>query len=251
MQDRTKPCDPRPRLILLEENPLTAWAIEQRLGFLYQVIRCPSLEAVEHELGEHSCSFVVCGSPLADEQPEAVLRLAARPGLRVVALVSDVESPLRGKLPALEKPFVLTRLLELLSRSEATAAREIVYSGQQARNGRREIMAPLLDRLYGRFEKEICPKCVHRTADGRCTLTEQRDCPVFEWARQLSVLCRGVESDRLGDYLNQIQAIICPNCAQQPNGSCKARDHLNCPLDLYLGLVIPIIEEELKRCSAP
>ncbi len=70
---------------------------------------------------------------------------------------------------------------------------------------------------------------------------------MFEWAQQLAEAVEGVESNRLADYMDRIQAIICPSCMQRPDGKCQARDHLDCPLDLYMGLVVPIIEDEVKR----
>ena len=42
----------------------------------------------------------------------------------------------------------------------------------------------------------------------------------------------GVDSDRLADYMDGVQAITCPNCLQDEKGHCKDRIHLNCPLDL-------------------
>lgn len=103
------------------------------------------------------------------------------------------------------------------------------------------------ERLAQRFEEEICRVCVHRTADGGCTLTERRACPVFEWAEQLAGVVGATESDRLADYMQEIQIIICPECAQEEDGTCEDREHLNCPLDLYLGLVVQVLEEELQH----
>lgn len=108
-------------------------------------------------------------------------------------------------------------------------------------------MPTLMERLAKRFEDDICRVCVHRTAGGGCTLTEHADCPVQRWAEQLAEVVKGVASDRLSEYLDHIQAVICPQCIQDEAGHCKARTHLDCPLDLYLGLVVRILEEELER----
>lgn len=109
----------------------------------------------------------------------------------------------------------------------------------------------LADRLARRFEDRICRVCVHRTADGGCTLTDRRQCPIFEWAEQLAPIVRDVRSDRLADYIDQIQAIVCPQCVQDVAGHCAEREHLDCPLDLYLGLVVECLEDELKSRPIP
>lgn len=104
----------------------------------------------------------------------------------------------------------------------------------------------LADRLARRFEEGICSVCVHRTASGGCTLTEKRECPVFGWAARLAEIVDGMQSDRLADYMDQIGAVICPECRQDDDGACVDRDHLDCPLDLYLGLVVELLEAELE-----
>ncbi len=106
----------------------------------------------------------------------------------------------------------------------------------------------LADRLVKRFEEAICRVCVHRTASGGCTLTDRRECPIFEWAQQLAEVVEGVESDNLADYMQEIGSIICPECYQDESGECAERDHLDCPLDLYLGLVVEVLERELEAC---
>jgi hypothetical protein len=37
---------------------------------------------------------------------------------------------------------------------------------------------------------------------------------------------------------------------QDANGRCVDRDHLDCPLDLYLGLIVEALEEELNASRA-
>jgi hypothetical protein len=102
-------------------------------------------------------------------------------------------------------------------------------------------------RLERRLEEAVCRVCVHRTADGGCTLTERHECPIFEWAKQLADVVQRTGSDRLADYMKEIQDVICPECMQEEDGSCEDRDHLNCPLDLYLGIVVDVLEDELER----
>ncbi len=107
-------------------------------------------------------------------------------------------------------------------------------------------MTQLQERLATRFEDEICRICVHRTAGGGCSLTADDDkCPVFRWSMELAALVSDIDSDRLADYLDNIQGIVCPQCAQDETGRCASRDHLDCPVDLYLGLVVDILEDEL------
>ena len=104
----------------------------------------------------------------------------------------------------------------------------------------------LAKRLADQFEQRICRVCVHETATGGCTLTRNRECPIFQWAEQLAEVVAGMESDRLADYMDGVQAIICPDCLQDDKGQCEDRTHLNCPLDLYLGIVVEVLEQELN-----
>lgn len=240
--------DDRPRVLIIEDNPLTFWAMERTLAAAYNVVRCTSLEQAQRELLRSPALCVICGSPIADRHPEDLPRLADAAGRNVVALVSDPDCRFAPNVRILEKPFALNRLIDLLAHDRSLAASPVPNPNSAAGADSRGStnMATLSERLYARFEKEICSRCVHRTADGGCSLTDRRECPVFEWATQIAELIKGIDSNRLGDYLDRIQAIICPDCMQQPNGQCKSRDHLDCPLDLYLGLVVPIIEEELK-----
>ncbi len=120
-------------------------------------------------------------------------------------------------------------------------------------------MATLAERLAEEFEERICRVCVHRTADGGCTLTERRECPIYQWAEQIAAVVEEVRSDRLAEYADRIQEIICPACFRQRGliatpetvRDCEERTHLDCPLDLYLGLIVPIVEEELRRTAKP
>jgi hypothetical protein len=105
-------------------------------------------------------------------------------------------------------------------------------------------------RLARRLEEEICRVCVHQTSDGGCTLTERRDCPVFEWAERLALMVGNLKSNLMADYLAEIQKVICPDCTQKEDGSCADRDHLDCPLDLYLGIVLQVFEDELAKTPA-
>ena len=107
-------------------------------------------------------------------------------------------------------------------------------------------METLQSRLAKRFEDEICRVCVHKTSGTGCTLTRRRECPIFEWAEKLTDVVKQMWSERLSDYMEQIQSIICPECAQDPQGACEDRDHLDCPLDLYHALVIEILEQEIE-----
>jgi hypothetical protein len=107
-------------------------------------------------------------------------------------------------------------------------------------------MMPLEQLLARRFEDEICRVCVRRTASGDCSLEAGKECPIFRWAEELAGIVEGVDSARLADYMDRIQAVVCPQCAQDERGFCKSRDKLDCPLELYLGLVVRILEEELE-----
>ncbi|HKQ47219.1 MAG TPA: hypothetical protein VJZ71_04010 [Phycisphaerae bacterium] len=234
------------RVVVIENNPLTAWAIARALAPDFEVLQRSTLVEAATELDRHGAAFVICGSPFADDAPGELKRFAEAVGPRVIALVSDPDCGLSAWMPVLEKPFELNRLVELL-----IPARRSAFSPPPNETARRGTnMQTLAERLDARFKNEICPRCIHRTADGGCTLKEEHDCPMFNWAEKLAAVVEGIDSNRMGDYMDKIQAIICPSCMQLADGRCKTRDRLDCPLDLYLGLVVPIIEEELKRGSS-
>lgn len=111
-------------------------------------------------------------------------------------------------------------------------------------------MPVVLEKLFNRFDEEICRVCVHRTSRGGCTLTANRECPLWAWASDLSSVVEQVDSDRLADYLAEITQVICPQCSQDDSGRCADREHLDCPLDLYLGIVVRVLEEELQQQEA-
>jgi hypothetical protein len=229
----------RARVVLIESNTLTVWAIKRTLSSAYDLVCCSTLDAARAELAKSTVASVICGSPVMDDHPEALAEIAQVKGRKVLALVSDIDRDVPATVRVLEKPFDLARLSEILADGKPPP------SGQAP-----PLMETLTDRLHARIRAEVCPVCIHRTADCGCSLQhglQWSECPAFKWAEQLAELVKGVESDRLGDYLDRIQAIICPACKQSPDGRCKAREQLDCPIDLYLGLVIPIVEEELKR----
>jgi|CXWL01.1.fsa_nt_gi hypothetical protein len=238
---RTTATHHRTRIVLIESNPLTVWAIKKTLAASYDLVCCSTLEEARAELAMPNVVSVICGSPIVDDHPEALSEIAQIAGRRVLALVSDTDREVPPNVRVLEKPFDLMRLTELLGDAQPTAIMTTL-SPKEA----------LADRLRLRIEDEVCPLCIHQTSDGGCSLQhgpERGNCPAFKWAHQLAELVEGVESNRLGDYADQIQAIICPECKQSPDGRCKARERLDCPIDLYLGLLIPIVEEELERAQ--
>lgn len=246
----------RPCVVLLEDNPLTSWAIDQALAPQFDLMHCTTLSEAERELASAEDCLIVVGSPIADDHPADVAQLADSAPDRVIALVSDPDNPLLLKLPrVLEKPFDLMQLIDLLKsalRAKPKLQKDVIHvNSDNAKNPTSQPTGnrPLEIRLRERFEREVCPVCVHKTADSGCTVTNRVDrfeCPVFEWADKIAELARDIDSPRLDDYITQIQSIICPDCRQAADGRCKDRDHLDCPVDLYLGLIIPIIEEELK-----
>ena len=247
----------RVRVIVMEENPLTAWAIDRALEQHFNLTHRSSLVEAQKELVRDPDCLIVVGSPLADDHPEEIIRFANTAPARVVALVSDPNdlAP-TGSIRVLEKPFDLTRLtsvlIESVIRSHETNTRRTkpTHAPEQPHADPLAGEAPLEVRLRDRFEREVCPVCVHRTADGGCTAPRRFDhieCPVFEWAEKIAGLVQTIDSPRLEDYLERIQSIICPECMQNAEGACTARERLDCPVDLYLGLIVPIIEDELQR----
>lgn len=234
-----------PRAIVIEDNPLTLWAIRQTLSSAFDIVCCCDLLQARQHLDRCRECLVICGSPVSDQHPEWIDQIASLPGKKVVALTSREMEGLPKSVVVLEKPFQLS---DLLAEAQRTPAPTVDLKDPPATPE-----PSLMQRLRNRFEQEICPVCIHRTSTGQCALLQRHDpiqCPIQEWAERLIQLVDARQSDRLADYLDDIQSTICPNCRQSPNGRCAARDHLDCPIDLYIGLVVPIIEEELRRATA-
>jgi hypothetical protein len=112
--ERTRPdkADPaRPRALVIEDNPLTLWAIQQTLSPTFDLTCCSTLKGARAELSDPGVGVVICGSPVADEHPEWIGRIARLPGKRVVALMSRSVASLPKSVVVLEKPFQLAELL--------------------------------------------------------------------------------------------------------------------------------------------
>jgi hypothetical protein len=243
----------RPRAVVIEDNPLTLWAIRRTLTPTFDLVCCSTFKEARIQLSLPNVSVVICGSPVAEDHPEWIERISRIPGLRVVALMARPLGSLPKSVTVLEKPFELAELLAEAKLGQGPAGGQ-ASSPRPVRSGPAVPLRPLADRLRDRFEQEICKVCVHRTADGGCSMKQEHrweQCPVYQWAGQLAQLVEGVRSVRLAEYMDRIAAIICPQCRQLADGGCETRDHLDCPLDLYLGLIVPIIEEELARAAPP
>ena len=235
----------RARVLLIESNPLTAWSIEWTLSEAFDVVRCADIRQAKAEFSRGNVRAIICGTPVADQQPAAVQMLSNATQGKVLALISDPDSPLSNRIPVLENPFELSQLSRILGQCGPFSPPQ---TGKTKEAGSAD--PELVDRLRLRFEQEVCPVCIHRRAGGGCSFTAEHFCPVFEWARQLGELVATMNSDQLGDYMDQVRAIICPNCAQKPDGQCDIRHRQGCPLDIYAGLLIPIVEDEIQRFRA-
>lgn len=103
----------------------------------------------------------------------------------------------------------------------------------------------LTARWIRRFEDEICRVGAHQAASAGRSLTAMRERPNFEWSEKLSAVVADIDSDRLGDYMDEVGKIICPDCCQGEDGTCAGCEQLDWPLDLYFGLGVGILEDEL------
>ncbi|MCG8403957.1 MAG: hypothetical protein MI923_02045 [Phycisphaerales bacterium] len=113
--DKASESDGQPLALIIEENLLTAWAIENTLSPSYDVLTCTTFEEASKVLQNPRLKAIICGSPVADEDPDALSTLARGSVCRVVVLVSDTGHPTPENVIVLEKPFALEQLACLLA----------------------------------------------------------------------------------------------------------------------------------------
>jgi hypothetical protein len=90
----------------------------------------------------------------------------------------------------------------------------------------------------------ICKVCTERTVEGHCGLEEPESCALFRLFPQVARAIDSVNSEDVNDYIAAIRRNVCSVCEEQAaDGSCAARQQVQCALDAYLLLVVEAIEE--------
>jgi hypothetical protein len=90
----------------------------------------------------------------------------------------------------------------------------------------------------------ICGVCTERTTEGQCGLEEPSGCALFRLFPQVAQAIQSVNSDDIHQYVEAIRRNVCSVCHEQAqDGTCEARQQVQCALDAYLLLVVDAIEE--------
>jgi len=124
------PAQPRPALVLVEPNTLTAWSLSTYLRQWFEV-KCTSTVPTARRMLERSpAAALIVSDELPRRSVEALTRAArlTNPDVRIVVLVTAEHEP-RVNVPGaahLEKPFSLSALAELLGRSVQNAPPQAV-----------------------------------------------------------------------------------------------------------------------------
>jgi hypothetical protein len=101
-----------------------------------------------------------------------------------------------------------------------------------------------LSELEGLVRNRICGVCTDRKNDGTCGLEDPGQCALFRLFPQVAEAIQSTDSEHLDDYIDAIRRHVCTVCeAQDRDGSCAARQQVQCALDAYLLLVVEAIEE--------
>jgi hypothetical protein len=113
-----------------------------------------------------------------------------------------------------------------------------------------------MDRSLAEIESivrdRICRVCSDRTEDGTCGLEQPSACALFRLFPQVAKAIQSVHSDDINDYIQSIRQGVCSVCNEQmSDGSCEARNQVQCALDAYLLLIVDAIEEATGRKFDP
>ena len=101
-----------------------------------------------------------------------------------------------------------------------------------------------IDELEAIVRNRICSVCTERTAEGQCGLETPSSCALFRLFPQVAQAIQSVNSNDIHQYIEAIRRNVCSVCQEQAqDGSCEARQQVQCALDAYLLLVVDAIEE--------
>jgi len=105
-----------------------------------------------------------------------------------------------------------------------------------------------MDRSFEELEaivrNRICSVCTERTTEGQCGLENPSSCALFQLFPQVAQAIQSVHSNDIHEYIEAIRRNVCSVCKERAqDGSCEARQQVQCALDAYLLLVVDAIEE--------
>ena len=102
-----------------------------------------------------------------------------------------------------------------------------------------------LQRYWAGLRAEICTRCVHGDAEGRCRLDPQLDCALEMSLPFLADTVRRIRTDELQGSLRELRAIACDRCRYFSTGGYCGLAELDCALVRYL----PRIAKTIKQIS--
>jgi hypothetical protein len=104
------------------------------------------------------------------------------------------------------------------------------------------------DELEAIVRNRICSVCTERTTEGECGLEIPSSCALFRLFPQVAQAIQSVKSNDIQQYIEAIRRNVCSVCQEQgQDGTCEARQQVQCSLDAYLLLVVDAIEEATGR----
>ena len=105
-----------------------------------------------------------------------------------------------------------------------------------------------LEEIEAIVRNRICRVCTERTTEGQCGAENPSNCALFRFFPQVAQAIQSVMSDDIREYIEAIRRDVCTVCEEQArDGSCEARQQVQCALDAYLALVVDAIEEATGR----
>ena len=108
-------------------------------------------------------------------------------------------------------------------------------------------MTALREKIEAQLREQVCSVCFARLRNGGCGLPEGFRCPLFEHLDEVIQIVGSTQEEAIEPYVDRLRQVICSHCQMNDSGHCAKRDNLECALDMYLPLVVEIIESELKR----
>jgi hypothetical protein len=97
------------------------------------------------------------------------------------------------------------------------------------------------------IQRRVCSVCLDQATDGSCGLS-RRTCALGWHLPEIVTTICSIESTRMDEYVNAIEAQVCTRCPESDaRGGCAVRDQGTCALSTYLSLVVDAIEEVQGR----
>jgi hypothetical protein len=111
-------------------------------------------------------------------------------------------------------------------------------------------MASSRDRIAQQLRERVCSVCYAELREGSCGLPHGVSCPLFQRLDDVIAAVADTRSDRFDAYVDRVREVVCSTCRMKDDGFCDRREVLDCALDMYLPLVVEIIQNSMARHKA-